>query len=95
MNNNSIAQQNPENSKEHTAKQFSVASYALVTTTKIYMYTRHVLSMIHLVRPTVLTSCDHYFQITFVSRYFEKCGWTYGCIEGNMCENNNHYRPGL
>ena len=44
--------------------------------------------MIPSVRPTVPTSIDHYFQATFVLRYFEKWEWTYGqtYTDGNMCE---------
>ena len=48
--------------------------------------------MIHSVRPTVPASCDHYFQATFVLRYFKSGD---GRRDGNMCKNNDHCRPGL
>ena len=40
------------------------------------------------------TSSDHYFQATFVL-FFDILRSEDGRMAGNMCKNNDHFRPGL
>ena len=59
------------------------------------IFTRKVSSMIPLARPTVPQVVVIIFMRLVFFQFFEKWGRMYGRRNRNICENNDHYRPGL